>query len=753
MNPHDTNYLPADGVACKPDKVDASDMGELGHESLPAASRLLVYTYLMAAAAYLFWRPLTFNADAMLFSSVIYGAELFGCALTLMHMIMTWRLTRREPPAPQYGHSVDVFIATINEPVDMVRRTARAAVRMDYPHHTWILDDGNRPEMHALAEELGCRYLARTENTHAKAGNLNNALKHSQGRFIAFFDADHAPRRDFLMRTLGYFRDDDVAFVQTPQDFYNLDSYEHRQAGTSQRVWMEQSFFWRVIQRGKDRWNASFFCGSCAVMRRSALEAVNGIATESVTEDLHTSLRLHKKGFRSVYHAEPLAFGIAPASVQQYLKQRLRWGQGAMQVWRKEGILFARGLSAGQRLCYLSTLGAYLEGWQKAIFYFAPAYVLLTGIMPIADFGAEFFLRFIPYYLLTFLVFEEMSRGFGKALVIEQYNMARFAAFMFASLGFFRDKLKFTVTSKALSSQGRGLLPLAPQIAVLGLNAMAIPLGLALQINSPSLTEDALAANIFWALINSGLAAVLLRFNNRRAQFRRAEYRFPVPLPARLLLPSLPAVYGTIDNISSNGFSFYGRLAEPLHQDTLLRVDIFLPTTVIGVQARIRSLNRAGPETDRYVKSIGCSFVWEDRDQQDQLSVFIYASDMQWKINGLSDRARTPLQKLARWLSGKPDRAVRAPPRWAPVLIQAEGSLASLGPTMGIVSIGARQRQIISVRPIPAGAPLRLRAFSRRGVTMLDGIAELIEKITTPTQPLSHYLLHRRQETTDNKAS
>lgn len=753
MNTRDETSISPAGLDGDIYSEDAFAAGEFGHESLPVASRILVLVYLAAAAAYLIWRPITFNTEAMLFSSLVFGAELFGFLLTAMHLTMTWRLTRREPPAPQYGHSVDVFIATINEPIDMVRRTAQAAARMDYPHLTWILDDGNRAEIRALAEELGCRYLYRTENTHAKAGNLNNALQQTQGQFVAFFDADHAPRRDFLMRTLGYFRDRDVAFVQTPQDFYNLDSYEHRQAGARRSVWMEQSFFWRVIQRGKDWWNAAFFCGSCAVMRRSALEAVGGIATESVTEDLHTSLRLHKKGYRSVYHAEPLAFGVAPASIQQYLKQRLRWGQGAMQVWRKEGILFARGLGAGQRLCYMSTLGAYLEGWQKAIFYVAPAFVLLTGIMPIADFGAEFFLRFIPYYLLTFLVFEEMSRGFGKALVIEQYNMARFAAFMFASLGFFRDKLKFAVTSKALSTRGRGLLSLAPQIAVLGLNAIAIPLGLVLQMNAPTLTDDALAANIFWALVNSGLAAVLLRFNNRRANFRRAEYRFPVPLPARLRLPDQAAAFGTIDDISSNGFSFYGRLAEPLSRDAPLHIDIFLPTTVISVKARIRSLHRAGPENDRYVKSIGCSFAWEDRDQQDQLSVFLYASDMQWKINGLSDKGLTPVQKLGRWLRGIPQRTIEAPPRWAPVLIQAEGSLAHLGPTMGIVSIGARQRQIITVRPIPAGAPLRLRAFSRRGITILGGIAELIEKIATPTQPLSHYLLHRRQETADNTAS
>ncbi|MES2366975.1 MAG: cellulose synthase catalytic subunit [Pseudomonadota bacterium] len=250
---------------------------------------------------------------------------------------MTWRLTVRiAPPAPR-GLSVDVFIPTFNEPVQLVRRTLLATIHMDYPHETWLLDDGNRPEMASLAEDLGVRYLARERNTDAKAGNLNNALANSSAEFVAVFDADHAPQQNFLTHTLGYFNDPAVAFVQTPQDFFNLDSYQHRQQTRKHTVWTEQSLFFRVIQRGKDYWNAAFFCGSCATLRRSALEKIGGFATGTVTEDLHTSIRLHKQGFKSVYHAEPLAFGIAPSSVVPFLQQRIRWGQGACRSGAKNG--------------------------------------------------------------------------------------------------------------------------------------------------------------------------------------------------------------------------------------------------------------------------------------------------------------------------------------------------------------------------------------------------------------------------------
>ena len=222
-------------------------------ESMGVAARLLVIAYVLLAIVYLGWRATTLNPEAPVFSRVVYGAELFGFATTLLHFFMVWRLTVRVSPPPRPGMSVDVFIPTYNEPVEIVRRTLLAARNIDYPHATWLLDDGNRPEMAGLASQLGVRYVTRPDNTHAKAGNLNHALRLSRADFVAIFDADHAPKRNFLDETLGYFEDSGVAFVQTPQDFFNLDSYQHRRKRGDRRVWTEQSLFFRVIQRGKDR--------------------------------------------------------------------------------------------------------------------------------------------------------------------------------------------------------------------------------------------------------------------------------------------------------------------------------------------------------------------------------------------------------------------------------------------------------------------------------------------------------------------
>lgn len=159
------------------------------------------------------WRLGTLNPKGPFFSGLIYAAELFGFVTALLHLFMAWRLSERRARPPRPGITVDVFIPTYSESVDLVRKTLLAAMATDYPHRTWLLDDGRRPGMRALATEIGCDYLTRPDNLHAKAGDLKHALAHSEGEPIAAFDADHAPRRNFLVCTLGYFDDPGVAFA------------------------------------------------------------------------------------------------------------------------------------------------------------------------------------------------------------------------------------------------------------------------------------------------------------------------------------------------------------------------------------------------------------------------------------------------------------------------------------------------------------------------------------------------------------
>lgn len=679
---------------------------------------------------YLYWRLGTFNDAHPVFSRVLYGAEVFGFITALLNIFMTWRLADRQAPPPVEGLKVDVFIPTYNEDVELVRRTALAARAMEYRHQTWILDDGDRPAMREMAESLGLRYLARTDNADAKAGNLNHALRYSDADLIVTFDADHAPRRDFLLKTLGYFADARVAFVQTPQDFYNLDSFQNRTERRNRIAWSEQSLFFRVIQRGKDVWNSAFYCGSCAVIRRAALDSIGGFATGTVTEDIHTSLRLHKRGYRSVYHCESLAYGVAPAKIEPFLKQRVRWGVGAMNVWRKEGILFARGLTLAQRLNYLATALAYFDGWQKAFFYFAPVYVLMAGAMPIRVDGWTFLLHFVPYIALNFLSFEEIARGYGRSLLIEQYNMARFAGFAWSTLGVFRVRTRFGVTAKALREPSSTVQYLVPQLAVIALNGAAIPVGILLFHSTGHLPADGMWANVFWASVNGALALGVVRFTWRQDDNRRDEYRFRLPVAARL-----DGVLGTVDDLSPQGVSFYGATGEPTLGERLPLL-LYLPDGPLAAQVEVRSAVPAEHGDSRYTRLIGGAFHDLPLAEAQRIEQFLYGSNMQWELNRYREDNLTPLQRIGLVPRTEGPPAVRY---WSGCEL---GSTAMDSERqVGLVGTLPQQDEVelLVGRRIDSGRWLALEVHSRTGVRSLRGRAAACDAIATGGGTLYRY--------------
>ena len=605
----------------------------------------VVAIYTVVALAYVVWRSGTLNPDAMIFSVTVFAAELFGIVTMLLLLHMCWRLPdRKPPPAPAAGITVDVFVTTYNEPVDVVRRTLLAAVRMEYPHETWLLDDGDRTEMRALAERAGCHYLGRSENTDAKAGNLNNGLKHSAGSIVALFDADHAPHTRFLVETLGYFRDPEVAFVQTPQEFYNLDSFQHRVTRKKKNLWTEQSMFFNVIQRGKDYWNAAFFCGSCALLRREALDEIGGFATGSVTEDLHTSLRLHEKGYQSVYHPHALAYGIAVIDVGEYMRQRLRWGQGAMQVWRRERVLTNRNLTIPQRLNYFSSIITYFDGWQRAIFYTVPAFALLSGTLPIRITVLEFLTIFLPYLAVTFWAFGVQTRGHSHLFLSEEYNFARFAVFCQSTFAFFRRHLRFVVSGKKRKLHPSTFGPLFPQIFIVLLSAVAIPVGIFVHYESGNLALSALIANVFWCGLVMSIAISLLRFTKVNASHNRREYRFSIPTCARIKLDGELEKFVTVEDLSAQGFGFHGGLSGPVESGKELTGLLYLPSGPMPFHGWIRSSRRAPADSGRTTLIYGCEFALLSEKTVKPLEAFLHGNDLQWHFLRISDHTHKLLR-------------------------------------------------------------------------------------------------------------
>jgi cellulose synthase (UDP-forming) len=325
------------------------------------------------------------------------------------------------PAAP--GLKVDVFVTTYNEDVDLLRQTLRAAIAMRYPHQTYVLDDGRRDAVRDLAAELGCRYVTRDNNLHAKAGNWNNAFKQTDADFIATFDADHVPRAEFLDRTLGFFRDPKVAIVQVPQQYHNLDSVQHKVSWKNRRMYGEQDSFFNLVMPGKDNWNAAFFCGTGAVLRREALEPHGGILADTITEDLHTSVVLHSEGWKSVYLNEVLVTGLAPVDLKSFAVQRLRWAEGNLKAAAFANPLTIGNLTINQRISYFASLYHWTIGIPKFIYYVAPPWMLFTGTFPIAHFDRTFVLVYLAFLGTLLGSYRIVSRGKGRLLMDELFNM------------------------------------------------------------------------------------------------------------------------------------------------------------------------------------------------------------------------------------------------------------------------------------------------------------------------------------------
>ena len=716
-------------------------------ETLEMPRQVAVILFLIVGVWYLAWRASTINWQAPVFSLAIYLAEIASFAMAALHIWMCWRLTVRKAPEAPAGMSVDVFVPSYNESIDLVRKTLISAIKMQYPHKTWLLDDGNRAEMRTLCAELGCRYLARRDNTHAKAGNLNFALSRTSGDFVAIFDSDHAPRADFLVKTLGYFVNPRVAFVQTPQDFYNLDSYQHRWRSDKKTVWTEQSLFFRVIQRGKDAWNAAFFCGSCAVIRRSALDTIGGFATGTITEDLHTSIRIHAQGYESVYHAEPLAFGIAPESISPFITQRVRWGQGAMHVWRKEGILTRKGLTWAQRLNYFVSVSTYFDGWIKMLFYFSPVLVLCTGILPLVAQTDAFLLHFLPYYLLSFLAFEEVARGYGRSVFIEQYNMTRFAAFAWSTLALVLPKLRFKVTPKGRSGDGGNFT--LPQWGVMALNIAAIPAGLALYTLWQGLPLAALVANVLWASINIGLAAAVLRFTFRSRSNRRSAYRFPIPLFGSVEFKDGSRYCGTIDDISEGGFRFYGKLPETLALDEHFSGEIVLPDGPLTLTGEVRarvvqsppSTSSAPGTPSSEARSLSCSMRLEPAERE-RLESFLFGTNLQWQVNGYVDQVSTLLSKLLPRYVAPPFKQVISTRLWKAVQL-TPGDSRSSASVCGVLSVARKGADsfLLSFSRLATDKNWLLDAFSRRRNALVVSGLDACQEVETAGGMLYIYRL------------
>jgi cellulose synthase (UDP-forming) len=447
--------------------------------SLPApesaARRALIHGVALLAIAvtiaYLAWRlGGTISAQWWWVAIPLFVVEVHNAFGLALYTVALWRVdaqphtTGERPPRAR----VAILIPTYNEPPDVILPTIAAAVALKPAHETWVLDDGKREEIRALAETLGARYLTRPDNKHAKAGNLNHALGHIEAEIIGVLDADHVPTARFLTALLPYFHDPQLAFVQSPQDFYNLESFEHQRRWNGQ-IFNEEAVFYRVIAPAKNRWQAPFWCGTCALVRVEALRSVGGVSTDSVTEDIHTTLRMFRKGWTGAYHNEVVARGLAPDDATSYLIQRNRWALGAMQVLRKENPLLGRGLTAGQRLAFLTTMYGWFDSWRTFAYITIPLAVVATGAVPIDAPGAIFAPFFLATLGIQFIALRLLARGHYPPILSVLFEVLRMPAVLPATLALFwpNRAATFNVTPKGRSSSAGHRTPVPRLLTVL----------------------------------------------------------------------------------------------------------------------------------------------------------------------------------------------------------------------------------------------------------------------------------------------
>jgi cellulose synthase (UDP-forming) len=682
--------------------------------------RAIVVVTLAYWTYYMVWRwTSTLNPDALWFSVPLALAETWGLITAFIMAHSAWRLTRRRAVDPPPGLSVDVFITCYDEPLEIIRRTAVGARAIRYPHRTWVLDDGRRDEVRQMARQLGLGYLRREDNRHAKAGNLNHALAHTRGDFVLQLDADHVPLPHILDRLLGFLADDPkLAFVQSPQDFYNLDAFTYDVNEDGQRMWEEQRLFFGVVQAGKDTHNGAFFCGSCALLRRSALEEVGGFATHSVTEDIETSLKLHAAGWRSAFYGESLAYGLAAGSAAAFHTQHLRWGQGAMQVLRRYNPLTMPGLTLAQRISYFGSLTAYGVGPQKLVYYLAPLVFFLTGVLPIRALDAEFLARFLPFLALTIAMSEAVGRGRSNLLVAERYHMVKFWTYTRAVSSLFRQRpLRFQVTPK-----GPGHVPFrtyAPQVVLMALSALALAWATAAAhlgwIRYPGGGWDGMAfrTNALWLAINFAFAASVVRLCLRVRQQRsdhRFRDRFPVTVRVRGQGGGLRAAMGMAEDLNPYGIAV--RVSRPLAEGSEVRLVLPLATRTVeakGTVVHVAEVKEAGgvsyragvrferlPVAVRDAVELHCAHHAVPQEQaQYRIAAPLLMRTLEWMRNARRERRR----------------AVRLPAR---VALVGAGGRAGRERAAVLEELSRRGARLVMAQPLPPGTEIHVRVPGTR---------------------------------------
>ncbi len=608
---------------------------------------------------YVYWRttstlppinqPENFIAGLMVYLAEMYCVGMLALSLFVVATPLPSRLAPRlrDDELP----TVDVFIPSYNEGAELLARTLAAAKSIDYPRDklkVFLLDDGGTDQkrnsaniedaaeaqqrhvlLQKLCADLDVHYLTRARNEHAKAGNLNNGLANSSGDIVVVFDADHAPARDFLHCTVGFFRDDPMLFmVQTPHFFLNPDPVE-RNLRTFQKMPSENEMFYGIIQRGLDKWNASFFCGSAAALRRSALAATNGFKGKSITEDCETALELHSRGWHSIYVDKPLIAGLQPATFASFIGQRSRWAQGMVQIFLFQRPFMKRGLSFSQRLCYMSSILFWFFPLARIVFLIAPMFYLFFNLEIFVASGTEFLSYTLSYMLVNLMMQNYLYGSYRWPWVSELYEYAQ-TLYLLPALGsviLHPTKPTFRVTAKDDSVEISRLSEIAwPLFAFFCVLLLGVGMTVFRLIEQPYKSDVTLVVGM-WNMLNVLLAGCALGVVSERGEAQSSQ-RVKSDRRCELTFgnTTVPAM---IENVSANGAGI--RLVGPvpgIGRDSQIRIS-FKPLSAIEGEPVLPAIVRH-TSTHAGTTSIGVRYITTEAIHYRLVADLLYANSDRW---------------------------------------------------------------------------------------------------------------------------
>lgn len=599
---------------------------------------MLATLSLLAMGRYAWWRlTASLEFDSSIEYVLGYGlllAEAYTWLVVIFGFIQTaWPLQRPAAPlsgAPHDWPSVDVFIPTYNEPLSVVRTTVLAALALDWPADKlkiFILDDGKREEFREFAESVGVAHITRSDNRHAKAGNLNHALGMTQGELIAIFDCDHIPTQSFLTRVVGWFqRDPQCAMLQTPHHFFSPDPFE-RNLGTFRRVPNEGALFYGLIQDGNDFWNATFFCGSCAVIRRGPLMEVGGIAVETVTEDAHTALKLHRLGYTTAYINRTLAAGLATESLSAHVGQRIRWARGMAQIFRTDNPFTGPGLSLWQRICYTNAMLHFFFGLPRLVFLTAPMAFLFFEWHIINASALMIALYVLPYILQSNIANAHVQGKYRHTFWAEVYEtvLAWYVAWP-TTVALINPRIgTFNVTAKGgLVAQPYFDWTISrPYTLLVLLNFLAFGVGLGRLFFWNTHEPATVFLNLLWTTYSILMLGAALGVSSEARQVRRM-HRVSTRLPATLFLQDGQVLHAQCLDFSMTGVGLQLGPGAAVVAGQKVHVGLWQGRTECAFPATValeRSSGEVGLQFDALSKQeqidlVQCTFaradVWQD---------------------------------------------------------------------------------------------------------------------------------------------